>query len=881
MKRQLNQSDLKYILHYFAPAKHQLYIFDPSNKLDGANQFNITSTDKHAPKVLVSLSNEICQYKDLALTDFDLIIDFGKSHIDPVFKKKHFQYTNNTDGSLRWIFSKRKISTALSFYSKANLRSKLVAAGLKMMNLFGIRQGKFTVYAKQDLKIETALNSVEFDDYAIFTGSEGYGRTAVVALSANKRITHFAKIAYDEFGKRLIANERLYLKTQHKGTYDFIVTPEVVDQNDENVLITTNVTQNKVRRSTKFGVAHSHFIATIFRKTRLTYKIALTNYWDRILNNCDFIKNQKVQQELRKLMRLLEQAKQNINTNQYIVTTLSHADFTPWNLKFNKTHIYVYDWEHANTQTPAFFDLFHFHFQTGLLIKKQSYQQILKAIEASCQEIELKYIIEQYDIDIQFYIKLYLLKMISFQAGNMLEKEAFSAMDLKKIKLYEEALASVTVRTTELVHREVFIKEFYAQLKRTPHAMLKFVAGSFEKLSHGSDLDIAVLKGDIKAITHYAKNHLLVNKSSVIHKSFMTIVELFFEDGSYLSIDLIHQFKRKTVEMMPIEPLLVSARPNEHGIMVPAKRFDLEYAFLFYSLNGASIPLKYYQFFKANTFQNNAFKYISHKYKLVPNAYEDLFKGQVMDRQTLENKVLKQPFQTLKSKLKNNLNYYKDTAKSILQNRGFIVTLSGVDGAGKSTILEAVQGQIQSQFRREVVLLRHRPAVLPILSSIKYGGSKNAEKRASEKLPRTGTNKSQLSSLLRFAYYYTDYMIGQVYVYFKYIIRGKIVLYDRYYFDFIADCERSNIRMNKKFIKALYRFVTKPKLNVLLWADASVIYSRKQELEPATITRLTQDYKNLFNAYHKKYTSSIYKVIKNVNLDATVNTIMRAFTKAI
>jgi hypothetical protein len=105
------------------------------------------------------------------------------------------------------------------------------------------------------------------------------------------------------------------------------------------------------------------------------------------------------------------------------------------------------------------------------------------------------------------------------------------------------------------------------------------------------------------------------------------------------------------------------------------------------------------------------------------------------------------------------------------------------------------------------------------------------------------------------------------------------VLYDRYYFDFIVDSERSNIRLNKGIIKKLYAFVYKPKLNILLWADPASVYSRKKELEPDTIFSLTNDYKKLFTAYNSKYEHSKYQTIENKDLDQTVSSIMKEFMK--
>ena len=82
-------------------------------------------------------------------------------------------------------------------------------------------------------------------------------------------------------------------------------------------------------------------------------------------------------------------------------------------------------------------------------------------------------------------------------------------------------------------------------------------------------------------------------------------------------------------------------------------------------------------------------------------------------------------------------------------------------------------------------------------------------------------------------YYYVDYVLGQFYVYTKANLKGHILLYDRYYFDYIVDSKRANIVLPSGFVKGLYRLVFKPDLNFLLFADPDVILARKQELSKA------------------------------------------------
>lgn len=205
-----------------------------------------------------------------------------------------------------------------------------------------------------------------------------------------------------------------------------------------------------------------------------------------------------------------------------------------------------------------------------------------------------------------------------------------------------------------------------------------------------------------------------------------------------------------------------------------------------------------------------------------------------------------------------------------MNNKIKIITFSGVDGAGKTTILTKVKELIEDKYKKEVVVLRHRPSILPILSAIKHG-KKEAEKKTMEVLPRTGKNKSKLSSFIRFSYYLVDYMVGQWINYFKYTAKGKIIIYDRYYFDFINDGRRSNIHFPPSLIKFGYHFLLKPELNFFLYADAHTILSRKQELNKETIETLTTNYRDLFDDFENKYKASSYKSINNEELQDTIS----------
>ena len=186
---------------------------------------------------------------------------------------------------------------------------------------------------------------------------------------------------------------------------------------------------------------------------------------------------------------------------------------------------------------------------------------------------------------------------------------------------------------------------------------------------------------------------------------------------------------------MEVSGMIQNARQNGYGVPVVSLKDTRKYLQLFYGLNGATIPAKF---------------------------------GLVQDGAPLP------PLLSANKGLRgvgNYLLYLQDTVRTMLFNRGFILTFSGVDGAGKSTVIDHIIKLVDKQFRRPVKVLRHRPSILPILSAYRYG-KERAEQKSIASLPRTGNNTSQFSSLVRFSYYYIDYLLGQWYVHLRYVLRG-------------------------------------------------------------------------------------------------------------
>jgi len=882
MKNSIRLSDLLLLSKLYAAKNAVLFIFDPFERLILDADFPLNTMPENSFKILVNLAGEILCYKGVQLADFDIVLDFGKSNMPSVFKKKQLNYMNNPDQSMRWVYSnKNKQASFLSFYNTGTTRAKVIASAIKLAFKLGlktmVRSGSFTIYHQQELHLTPLVNEIEHSDYSIFMGTAGPNRTVLIELNKGKESSHFIKIPANEQSALTIAKEEENIGLFKHKKFETFNVPTLVKNRFRAVLILKNIKPKNGKRSNQLLQPHFRALSEMAAKTTQFYHLKSTSYWEGIVTSLSQLKKEG---KYVAVVSQLEQLKAELSTTKSVYTSLAHGDFTPWNIYVGDEKIHVYDLEQSRNQVPLLNDLFHFHFQSGILSTRITATKIIENIKEACANAQMAKIIKTFNIDMDVYFKLYLLKAAAINLAAYQQQKTLSLQHQWLLNAYQEMLEEICVTKSEETQRSLFIEAFNTQLRKTAHAYLKFTEGSLAHLKLSSDLDILVVKEDLSEMLIFCKKQQNVARVKVYTKSFMTTVELYFKDNSFLSLDLIHQFKRKAIQMLDAKPLLISAMPNASGVMVPSVKFDFEYCFLFYSLNGASIPQKYQEHYSLqNQKQNNSvFNYLNKKYQLNLNNYEELFDFNPFVKLKIRLKLESAVFNLKGHSLKNNINYLIDTARDLIYRRGLVITFSGVDGAGKTTIIGKVKTRLESKYRKEVVLLRHRPGILPILSAMKHG-KEAAEHIASVTLPRKGKNKSMLSSLARFAYYFTDYMIGQVYVYFKYVLRGKVVLYDRYYFDFINDAKRSNIQLNKSFLKALYRFVFKPKLNFFLYADAETILARKQEMIAPEIEQLTILYKNLFGQMSKQYKSSHYTIIENKQLEVTLHTIMTTYAK--
>jgi thymidylate kinase len=887
----VHTSSLNLLARLICPGASRVIAYDPKGRLieDEAGVFR---PEPSMPALLRDLagsdSSEACVFN---LSDEPLaepmpgwLIEFDDCRVYPDMDSTTWHYINNPDGSPRWLYpSHLRRPRFLAFYNFNYWKARLYKFMVNMAFLLRwpalVSNGCIIVHSKCTLYVEDLIRSTPdvAGDFAIFTGTAGPNRKVVIAEGQEGGVKSFLKIALNECSAKNIDNEFESLSLLRDLGIKDLVFPAVA-RLDETTIRVSNIKPLAPRLSRGFASFHWRFLREFFDAS-----FERKNY-SQLVISCETRERLRwlashprlgERGKSRELFDKLVAIERHLHAIDPVVgTAMSHGDFTPWNVYSKGDTVFAYDWEFCRPAMPVLFDFFHYVIQGKVFAVNASAPELQAELDNLLSEpVRARFLREQ-GLDADFYQQLYLLFNGAYYLEIYLEQEVLHKEGYRLFSLWSEMLGAWSPAITSEPMRKTFIRSFFDFLASKNYVVLKTAGKSMDNLSRESDLDILLAKSDCASTMEWISHYPGVEKLRYTKKSFMTTAQLFFADQSYLSIDILKAFHRKSLEYIPASEMLEHAG-MVNGVRVLPPAYDYLYIYLFYHLNYTGIPTKYSIVFDdGDPDKERAILGLLHRLTgIKARQISETFAWSIRRHREVITFLRRARANRLSLRLTRWVRYTGDSLSDLFSRRGVMMTFSGVDGAGKSTILGEVRDLLQQKYRRKVVVLRHRPCLLPILSAWRYGKDE-AEKKCVASLPRKGNNRSRLSSLFRFGYYYSDYLLGQLLIYAKYMLKGYVVLYDRYYFDFIVDGKRSNILLRPSFIRKLYCFVYKPQMNVFLYAAPEVILKRKQELTAEDITQLTDHYKTLFG---RLGAGDRYICIENTDKQGTMDQIEQAY----
>ncbi len=348
---------------------------------------------------------------------------------------------------IRWIFPDTlKYPTFLSLYNSNTFKAYIYKT-LFLLS-FRLKLHRFLINCnmrgKLNQKYSQILKSLNCTNFSIFTGTPGENRKFIIEGNDGKNTLYFIKVPATPNAKKLVQNEAKILKELSKFKLTKIIVPEVAYQDNE-VIAVTNIKPNKISTNKNFREIHAQALKEIYLHTAKFVSLEELNLISEIEYLLTFIKSNLLMKKefvfsellnkLEELFSLLNEGGKSINIS------LSHKDFTPWNMYITEDKLYVYDWELASFETPLLFDFFHYIFQQNILVKHRKYNFIKQLIEHKISTLPtLQDIIKSYNIEVNRYYGYYLLINTSYYTFKYLRQDKLHKQAFWLMKTWSEAI---------------------------------------------------------------------------------------------------------------------------------------------------------------------------------------------------------------------------------------------------------------------------------------------------------------------------------------------------------------------------------------------------------------------------------------------------------
>ena len=173
---------------------------------------------------------------------------------------------------------------------------------------------------------------------------------------------------------------------------------------------------------------------------------------------------------------------------------------------------------------------------------------------------------------------------------------------------------------------------------------------------------------------------------------------------------------------------------------------------------------------------------------------------------------------------------------------GAMLVVLGPDGAGKSTVINALESGLAPFFRR-YRYIHFRPGFGDAAS----GGSTGKPNTD----PHGQKPRSLPSSWLKVGYYTADYISSYARTLRTQLAASTLIIFDRYYQDLLVDPKRFRLCGCELLLKLLAPLIPKPMLYLVLDAEPEAIHARKPELPLEELTRQREIFRQFAQSEHR------------------------------
>ncbi|TAF70815.1 MAG: hypothetical protein EAZ58_05090 [Flavobacterium sp.] len=418
----------------------------------------------------------------------------------------------------------------------------------------------------------------------------------------------------------------------------------------------------------------------------------------------------------------------------------------------------------------------------------------------------------------------------------------------------------------EKVPRELVIMEVFDSIQNSEYGALKFPDFTPKKLNESSDIELVIEKKEAKKLLNLLRNHHLVRRVLVQKKSFKYAIQAVLVDGSILALNLIWQIKIRELEIMNAHEVYKNNPLSPFGIKQARTEDVARFTVLSSLLTNTNVASQY----------THHLPLLEKSQNVLDLQINYCIQNNNRDSSKLLQFIKKNPKNQSLLYIKNSFMYVLDTLQNCVHNIRYSTVFNFANEAKKLTTIKHRTFRKQNQPSKPIIFLSEHPSVLPMPR--KWRQLKEVTQFATVNTSSNQVkNKITAGALLQFSYYYLNHIIGQFVIYFKYKIRGYVVMYDRNYFDFIRN-QKQNINSTNNLILFGNLFFIKPDLTFSLAEDIKTITYKKQNLNSNAVKELTSDYRLLFDKQHKTSSVNSFQSSNTVDFEVTKNQLLKMLT---
>ena len=396
------------------------------------------------PLILVHKGESI---PEVLLVKAEGILDFSQTGSFPGFKYLTFDFINNPDGTIRWLYPTgcRK-PFFLKLYNGSGWRGWLFRAVFQAGFSIGLgrymRSGSVRIFYRKNQQVHEVMARGLRDNFAIFTGTSGENRKAVIALTGKEGRGWFFKLPLTDSASQLVQQEQRVLLALQGFSLKKSQFPEAVTLG-MGVLL-SDVKPDNFKNSHRLQPAHFEALKELRQHTLQSIPLCMLPVWIKVSEHLFDLDSMPVKNDLAlgKVSRLVDRLyhlHETFDGSTDVPTVIAHGDFTPWNMYPAADQLHLYDWE-LSERLPLLYDAFHFIFQSGILIERLSFAQIRERVMALKKEPAVQQMLAGQEVSFEWLYRFYLLRNVSYYLVKYIRQSPLHAQAHWLIDTWLEAL---------------------------------------------------------------------------------------------------------------------------------------------------------------------------------------------------------------------------------------------------------------------------------------------------------------------------------------------------------------------------------------------------------------------------------------------------------